>query len=94
VDARTQDAVDAVPFLDGWQAGSVWGTAWHGTFENDGFRRAFLTEVAAQAGVTWQADPNAPGFESRREAMLDRLADAIDEHLDTEALTRLIGIDL
>jgi adenosylcobyric acid synthase len=44
--------------------------------------------------VRWRADPGAPGFASRREAMLDRLADAIDEHLDTAALRRLIGIDV
>ena len=94
VASRTPDGVEAVPFLDGWQSGPVWGTAWHGAFENDGFRRAFLTEVASQAGVRWRADPSAPGFASRREAMLDRLADAIDEHLDTGALKRIVGIDV
>jgi adenosylcobyric acid synthase len=82
------------PFLEGWRSGSVWGTTWHGTMENDGFRRAFLTEVAAQAGVRWRADPNAQGFAARRESMLDRLADAIEEHLDTAALAALVGIEL
>ena len=93
VASRTLDGVDAEPFLDGWQAGSVWGTTWHGALENDGFRRAFLTEAASQAGVRWRADPNAPGFAARRESMLDRLADAIEEHLDTAALAGLVGID-
>ena len=82
------------PFLDGWQAGPVWGTTWHGAFENDDFRRAFLTEVATQAGVPWRADPSAPGFAVRREVMLDRLADAIEQHLDTAALAAIGGIDL
>jgi adenosylcobyric acid synthase len=94
VATRTQDRVHAEPFLDGWRCGPVWGTTWHGTLENDGFRRAFLTEVASQAGVRWQADPNAQGFVQRRDSMLERLADAIDEHLDTPALTALIGVDL
>ena len=94
VASRTLDGVDAEPFLDGWQSGSVWGTTWHGALENDGFRRAFLTEVASQAGVRWRADPSAPGFAARRESMLDRLADAIEEHLDTAALKRLVGIDV
>jgi len=94
VASRTLDGLDAEPFLDGWQSGSVWGTTWHGALENDGFRRAFLTEVASRAGVRWRAEPNAPGFAARRESMLDRLADAIDEHLDTAALTALVGIDL
>lgn len=90
----TQAGLDAKPFLDGWQSGSAWGTNWHGAMENDAFRRAFLTEVAAQAGVRWRAEPGAPGFAARRESMLDRLADAIDDHLDTAALTAVIGIDL
>ena len=94
VASPTQGGLDAEPFLDGWRSGSAWGTSWHGAMENDAFRKAFLTEVAAQAGVRWQADPRAPGFAARRESMLDRLADAIDEHLDTAALTALIGIDV
>ena len=94
VASRTVDGVQAQPFLDGWRSGSVWGTTWHGAMENDGFRRAFLTEVATQAGVRWRADPSAPGFAARRESMLDRLADAVEQHLDTQALARIAGVDL
>jgi adenosylcobyric acid synthase len=94
VASRTLEGVDAEPFLDGWQAGSVWGMTWHGALENDGFRRAFLAEVASQAGVRWRADPGAPGFGAMRESMLDRLGDAIEENLDTAALAALVGIDL
>jgi adenosylcobyric acid synthase len=82
------------PFLDGWQVGPVWGTTWHGAFENDAFRRAFLTEVASQAGVPWRADPSALGFAARRELMLERLADAIEQHLDIAALAAILGLDL
>jgi adenosylcobyric acid synthase len=81
---------DAEPVLDGWRSGAVWGTTWHGAFENDGFRRAWLITAAAQAGTIFSPAPGAPGFASLREAMLDRLADAIDEHLDTAELFRLI----
>lgn len=94
VSTRTADPRAAEPFLDGWRSGAVWGTTWHGIFDNDGFRRAFLTEVTAQAGVRWRADAGAPGFAARRELMLDRLADAIDEHLDTAALAAIAGVDL
>jgi adenosylcobyric acid synthase len=80
----------AESFLDGWRQGPVWGTMWHGAFENDGFRRAWLTEAAAQAGVEWSPLAGAPGFASLRETMLDNLADAVDEHLDTDALLKLI----
>jgi adenosylcobyric acid synthase len=91
VATRTLGGVDAEPFLDGWRCGPVWGTTWHGAMENDGFRRAFLTEVASQAGVRWRAEPRSQGFAARRESMLDRLADAMDQHLDTAALAAIAG---
>ncbi|MFF0148504.1 adenosylcobyric acid synthase (glutamine-hydrolysing) [Amycolatopsis sulphurea] len=81
---------DAESFLDGYRAGAVWGTTWHGALENDGFRRAWLTEVAAQAGLTWAPAPGAPGFAALREDMLDRLADAIESGVDTERLLDLV----
>ncbi|MEU4521636.1 cobyric acid synthase [Amycolatopsis sp. NPDC024027] len=80
----------AESFLDGRRAGVVWGTMWHGAFENDAFRRAWLTEAATQAGVGWTPAPDAPGFGELREEMLDKLADAVDEHLDTELLRTLL----
>ncbi|MDQ7807239.1 cobyric acid synthase [Amycolatopsis sp. A133] len=80
----------AESFLDGLRAGPVWGTMWHGAFENDAFRRAWLTEAAAQAGVAWTPAPDAPGFGELREEMLDKLADAIDEHLETAVLRTLL----
>src|SRR5262249_20434221 len=51
----------AEPFLDGCRAGAVWGTTWHGAFENDGFRRAWLAEAARQAGITWSPVEGATG---------------------------------
>ena len=82
---------DPEPFLDGCRVGTTWGTTWHGAFENDDFRRAWLTEAAHQAGRAWTPAPDAPGFAALREQMLDRLADAIAEHLHTDALLRLIS---
>ena len=79
-------------FLDGCQAGPVWGTMWHGALENDGFRRAWLTEVATQAGVSWTPAEGAPGFADLREDMLERLADAVEECLDTAALLTLLEL--
>ena len=73
-------------FLDGWRTGTVWGTVWHGALENDAFRRAWLAEVAAAAGSSWTAVPGAPAFGARREAMVDALADAVEEHLDLDLL--------
>ncbi|GAB3160271.1 cobyric acid synthase [Amycolatopsis stemonae] len=79
-------------FLDGVRRGAVWGTMWHGAFENDAFRRAWLTEAAAQAGKQWTPAPDAPRFGDLRERMLDKLADAVEEHLDTAALLTLLEL--
>jgi adenosylcobyric acid synthase len=87
---RIPVAADLEPFLDGWRRGALWGTTWHGAFENDDFRRAWLRTAAEQAGVDWQPVTGAPGFAAHRTAMLDRLGDAVEEHLDTLALLRLI----
>ncbi|RAY11851.1 cobyric acid synthase CobQ [Actinomadura craniellae] len=77
------------PFLDGCRAGAVWGTTWHGALENDGFRRAFLREVAAAAGRDFTPAPDV-SFAALREARLDALGDLVERHLDTAAVERLI----
>ncbi len=89
LDADDPRSAAAEPFLDGWRLGQVWGTTWHGAFENDGFRRAWLADVAQAAGVPWQPTA-APGLRAVREQMIETLADAVEEHLDTEQLWRLI----
>jgi adenosylcobyric acid synthase len=75
--------------LEGCRDGAVWGTIWHGALEADGFRRAYLSQVAAQCGVPFEPDPTV-SFAAEREKQLDRLGDAVEEHLDTERLWRLI----
>jgi adenosylcobyric acid synthase len=77
---------DAEPFLDGCRAGAVWGTMWHGAFENDGFRRAWLSEVAATTGSPWRPADGAPAYADRRETMIDTLADALESHVDLDVL--------
>jgi len=74
------------PFLDGIREGNTWGTIWHGAFENDAFRRAWLSEVAESAGSSWVPRRDAPGFAARRQQMLDELADALEESVDLPAL--------
>ncbi len=76
------------PFLDGTRVGAVSGTVWHGALESDGFRRAYLAEVAAQAGRDWV--PGTRAFEDVRQARLDLLGDVVAEHLDTDAVLRLL----
>ncbi|WP_329283427.1 cobyric acid synthase [Streptomyces sp. NBC_01451] len=75
--------------LDGCRVGSVWGTHWHGSLESDGFRRAFLREVAAAAGRRFVPAPDT-SFAALREEQLDLLGDLVEQHADTDALWRLI----
>jgi adenosylcobyric acid synthase len=77
---------EAEPFLDGCRRGQVWGTMWHGAFENDGFRRAWLAQIAAAAGSSWRANPNALAYRVRRETMINTLADAVEQHVDLDLL--------
>ncbi|MGI8456831.1 MAG: cobyric acid synthase [Propionibacteriaceae bacterium] len=80
--ART--SADGEDFLDGVRLGAVWGTMWHGTLENDDFRRAWLAEVAMTVGSGWRPHSDAPSFAARRETMIDTLADAVEDHLDLD----------
>jgi adenosylcobyric acid synthase len=78
------------PFPGGVRAGAVWGTLWHGVLESDDFRRRWLRAVAGQAGRTDFAPDPGTCFAAARERRLDDLADAVDEHLDTDALLALV----
>ncbi|NYI98419.1 cobyric acid synthase [Streptomonospora nanhaiensis] len=80
---------DTEPFLDGLRRGAVWGTTWHGALENDGFRRAFLADVARRAGRDFRPAPDTD-FAAERAARLDALGDLVEHHLDTQALLRLL----
>ena len=82
--ARVHGQAEA--FLDGCRVGQVWSTMWHGALENDGFRRAWLSEVAMASDSAWRPQLGAPSFASRREAMIETLADAIETHLDLDLI--------
>lgn len=85
--AASGGAVEA--FLDGYRRGAVWGTTWHGAWESDGFRRAFLREVAAAAGRDFEPAPDVD-LAAVRAARLDALGDLVADHLDLAALESLI----
>ncbi len=79
----------AEPFLDGYRAGSVWGTTWHGAFDSDEFRRRFLSALATMAGRDFTPAPDTQ-IAAGRTRQLDRLADAIGAGFDIAALADLI----
>jgi adenosylcobyric acid synthase len=73
---------------EGCRRGTVAGLSWHGVFEGDEFRRAFLAWVAACRGLDWV--PGERSFADVRRQRLDLLGDLIAEHADTAAIDRLI----
>ncbi|MER7335416.1 MULTISPECIES: cobyric acid synthase [unclassified Micromonospora] len=75
---------------EGAVVGTVHGTHWHGAFESDEFRRRFLTEVARLAGRSGFRVAPDTSFAAARERSLDLLGDLVEEHLDTDALWRLV----
>lgn len=88
-DALPDAAPPPEPFLDGYRSGATFGTMLHGAFEDDAFRAAFLAEAAALAGSPWRPDPDAPRHTDAREAMIETLADAVEEHLDLDRMLAL-----
>jgi adenosylcobyric acid synthase len=70
------------------EGGPVMGTSLHGIFEEDGFRNAFLADVAHRRGK--QLPASGVSFAASREAQIDRLADLLEAHLDLAAVEALV----
>lgn len=82
-----------VPIDDGDEGtvradGRVRGTTLHGLFEHDAFRTRFLLDLAERRGKRFE--PAGLVFAEARTARFDAIADAIEHHLDLEALAALI----
>jgi adenosylcobyric acid synthase len=69
---------------EGCRAGRVLGTSLHGLFEEDGFRAALLQQVSDRFR------PSGVSFAAAREAQIDRLADALEAHVDLAALESIL----
>ena len=67
---------------------NTYGTSWHGIFECDEFRRAFLQRVADLQGRDWK--PGSVSFANMRQIQIDLVADTMETTLDMPALLRLI----
>jgi adenosylcobyric acid synthase len=82
-------AADEAPVADeGCVAGPVAGTSWHGLLEHDEARHALLVWAARLRGRPFA--PGAARFAEVRERRYDVLGDLVAEHLDTDALLRLL----
>jgi adenosylcobyric acid synthase len=69
--------------------GRVLGTYIHGLFENDELRDGFLRWVK---GGDCPEHPERFSYGDFKERNYDRLADAVEKHVDVPSVLRLIGI--
>ncbi|MEO1061382.1 MAG: cobyric acid synthase [Actinomycetota bacterium] len=75
---------------EGSASGGWWGTTVHGCLDGDDVRAAFLARVAERSGRTWAL--SGVRFAEVRSRQYDRVADAIEEHVDLGRLERLIEV--
>lgn len=83
------DVGDDEEFLSGARRGSVFGTMWHGCLEGDELRAAWLDTIADAVGVAGFRTGSV-SFPAAREARIDAVADAVERHLDLDAILGLI----
>jgi adenosylcobyric acid synthase len=74
----------------GYRRGGVFGTHWHGLFDNDAFRRDWLTVAASAAGRDGFVVADDIDVTARRDAQLDLMADLLLAHLDIDALIQIL----
>ncbi len=72
------------------QDGLVIGTYVHGIFADDGFRRAFLDDMAARRGRSGRF--GEVDFAGRVDAVLDELAAHMAANLDLDAFAEMAGL--
>ena len=82
--------IDAADGPEGAMAGPIAATHWHGVLDNDAFRRKLLRWAAGHAGRHGFRPAPGTRVAQVRGAQLDLLADLVADHLDTDAVTRLI----
>jgi len=86
----TSEAIEACDALSadqgmGWIRATTAGTYLHGIFENGPWRRRWLNRLRRRRGLT-DLSEQQPHHSRQRDALLDRLADAFEQHVNLEPL--------
>jgi adenosylcobyric acid synthase len=67
------------------QSRSIWGCYLHGIFDNGAWRRSWLNELRKQRGLP-SLPTGVPNYREQREALLDSLADIVENNLNLTPL--------
>jgi adenosylcobyric acid synthase len=70
--------------------GKVWGTYIHGIFDNDGFRKRFVSQNTGMDDPV-SCDSKTLEFHDFKDRQFNALADLVNKSLDIEYITRLIS---
>ena len=71
----------------GWVVGTVAGSYLHGVFDSGPWRRRWLNTLRSSKGLPLLSE-RQPHHSRQREALLDRLADAFEQHVNLKPLLR------
>jgi adenosylcobyric acid synthase len=82
--------VDGAGTPIGWYDDATCATTLHGVFESDALRAGVLAWAAARAGLP-APPPSGVDFAAARAARFDRIADALEAHLDVDRLLAIVG---
>jgi adenosylcobyric acid synthase len=74
----------------GLRRAAIYGTHWHGLFDNDAVRRSWLADAAAAAGRFGFVVADDVDVSARRDSQLDLMADLLAAHTDVDAILGLL----
>lgn len=77
--------------MDGWNRGNIYGTYIHGIFDSPQIARTVAEALAAAKGLCLEQAADMD-YRAYREQQYDKLAESLREHLDMDAVYRIMGI--
>lgn len=77
---------------DGWNRGNIYGSYLHGVFDGPGIAETLAASLAKAKGIRWE-EGGMPDYREYRQLQYDRLAAALRESLDMEAVYGSMGME-
>lgn len=91
--SRVTDGITGRDKTDGAFEKGVYGTYVHGIFDAPGIARALAESLAEEKGITLRA-AEAFDYQAYKQAQYDKLADSLRQHMDMDAVYRILEAGL